>query len=161
MGISCDGYAQLCLPPAVHIWEEKDRLTKGFVLLRDDEGSVAKSELVTPWMWTVEPRFGEATEEAVIELVKAYVLAHGENAAVPEVYLSAETLDTLHCRAERMQTLGSLISDWWVYFWEKEGGDVVRVYVWADGGADKAPVLSLDYLTEHIWPYMSGVIPFL
>lgn len=161
MGISHDGYAQLCLPPAAHVWEEKDRLTKGFVLLRDGEESAAESELVMPWSWTVEPRFGEAAEETVVALAKDYILAHGTDAAVPEVYLAADTLDALFCRAERMQTPESLIGDWWVYFWEEEGRDVVRVYVWPDGGLNQEPVISLDYLTEHIWPYMDGLIPFL
>ncbi len=161
MGMSAGGYAQLCLPPAIHIWKEKNRLTKGFVSLYDGEESVAVSELVTPWAWTVQPRFGEVTEETVIALAKAYVLEHGEDAAVPEAFLHADTLDALCCRAERMQTLDSLIGDWWVYFWEEEGGDVVRVYVWPDGGMDKGAVMSLDYLTEHIWPYIDGVIPFL
>lgn len=161
MGVSAEGYAQLCLPPAIHIWKEKNRMRQGFVSLYDGEKSIAVSELVTPWAWTVEPRFGEATEETVIALAKDYILAHGADAAVPEVYLNADTLDALFCRAERMQTLNSLIGDWWVYFWEEDGGDVVRVYVWPDGGMDKTPVISLDYLTEHIWPYMDGVIPFL
>ena len=161
MGISADGYAQLCLPPAIHIWQEADRMTKGFVPLYDGEESAAMSERVTPWMWTVQPRFGEAAEETVIALAKEYVLEHGEDAAVPEAFLHADTLDALCCRAERMQTLDSLIGDWWVYFWEEKGGDVVRVYVWPDGGMDKGAVMSLDYLTEHIWPYIDGVIPFL
>lgn len=27
----------------------------------------------------------------------------------------------------------SLVNDWWVYFWENAGSDVVRVYVHEDG----------------------------
>lgn len=129
MGKNDDKWVQLYLPPVNHVWEEEERIEMGFVKL--DTG-LARGYWHELQSWTISPRAGEVTPQQVTALAIEHLTKTG-NGSLPEIYTRKEALESMHSRVLYMQMAESLVNDWWVYFWENAGSDVVRVYVYVDG----------------------------
>lgn len=146
-------WVQLYLPPQEHVWEEKERMTRGFVQLKT---GMAIGRFHMPGEWTVEPRTGEITRKQAAELAIDHLTRTNDH-SLPDVYMQREALEAMDFSAQLRQMEGSMINDWQVYFWEREGSDFVRVYVHADALG--------NVKTHHqYWPageYPYGVRPTL
>ena len=150
-----DKWVQLFLPPQPHVWEEEDRLTKGFVKL---ETGMARGYWQELEGWEVEPIEGEITAEQAEALAMEYLDGSG-NGGMPDVYTDARMLEKIGKRAY-LRLHGSDPSRliWWVYVWEEEGRDAANVMIIADqyGVTD----MSQTYISEDEWGAYS-VVPTL